>query len=61
MAFPEIKPEVGAIDAEPVFQMALYYTTQLRLKMPLSLYSVYPCIGLYLIDEFFTQEFEFMC
>jgi len=38
MAFPEIKPEVGAIDAEPVFQMALYYTTQLRLKMPLSLY-----------------------
>jgi hypothetical protein len=51
----EIKLEVGATGAEPIFQMALYYTAQLKSKMPLSRHSVYPCLGLYLVGEFLLE------
>ncbi|KAF5348124.1 hypothetical protein D9756_010741 [Leucocoprinus leucothites] len=45
----EFKNEFGSTRSDPVFQMAAYYTAFLRSCRTLSAFSVYPCIGLYVV------------
>jgi hypothetical protein len=47
----ELKDEVGAKGAEPVFQSATYYTSHLRQQKRLNQHSPFPCLVLYLIGE----------
>ena len=47
----ELKHELGSKGAEPVFQLAVYYTSHLRQQERLSPHSPFPRLTLYLIGE----------